>query len=62
MSDIVASTDPTVDARPSRWWFIAAGVVLLVLGVAGLYMTAAFTVASTLWYGVLLLIVRRQHS
>ncbi|WP_132256937.1 HdeD family acid-resistance protein [Methylobacterium segetis] len=56
MSDVAALRNQNVGARPSRWWFTAAGAVLLVLGVAGLYMTVAFTVASTLWYGVLLLI------
>jgi uncharacterized membrane protein HdeD (DUF308 family) len=55
MGDNVASKDPAFGARPSRWWFIAAGIVLLILGLAGLYMSAVFTVASTLWYGVLLL-------
>ncbi len=43
------------DSGRNRWWFIGAGTLLLLLGIAGLFMVITLTVASTLWYGVLLL-------
>jgi hypothetical protein len=35
----------------SRGWLLGVDVVALALGMAGLIMTFAFTVAGVLWYG-----------
>ena len=37
-------------------WMLALGILMVVLGAIGLYMTASFTVASVLLFGVLLVI------
>jgi uncharacterized membrane protein HdeD (DUF308 family) len=37
-------------------WMLALGILMVVLGVIGLYMTATFTIASVLLFGALLLI------
>lgn len=37
-----------------RWWFVGIGALLLILGIAGLFMAVSLTIASTLWYGILL--------
>jgi uncharacterized membrane protein HdeD (DUF308 family) len=42
-------------AGRARGWFVAVGSVLLVLGVIGLSMVVSLTIASTLWYGILLI-------
>lgn len=39
----------------ARGWFIAVGSLLLVLGIVGLFMVVTLTIASTLWYGILLI-------
>lgn len=41
-------------AGRARGWFLAVGILLLVLGIVGLFMVVSLTIASTLWYGVLL--------
>ncbi|ACA15351.1 conserved hypothetical protein [Methylobacterium sp. 4-46] len=56
MSGTAAFGNASADAGRNRWWFVAVGVLLLVLGLVGLSMTVAFTIASTLWFGVLLLV------
>jgi uncharacterized membrane protein HdeD (DUF308 family) len=40
----------------SRAWLFAVGVLALVLGAVGLYMTFGFIVVGVVWYGVLLII------
>jgi len=45
----------TDDAGRGRWWFIGVGTLLLILGIAGLFMVMTLTIASTLGYGALLL-------
>ena len=40
----------------TRRWPVAAGVAMLALGIAGLFMTVSFTIASVRWYGVLLIV------
>lgn len=55
MVGIATSNNRTGDAGRGRWWFIGVGTLLLILGVAGLFMGMSLTIASTLWYGVLLL-------
>lgn len=39
----------------SRWSFVTLGSLLVLLGFAGLFIMVTLTIASTLWYGVLLL-------
>lgn len=56
MSGGAAFNESALATRANQWWFVAAGVVLLILGAAGLYMTVTLTVVSTFGYGVLLLI------
>ena len=55
MSSTAAFRHGPADTRHGRRWFIAMGSVLLLLGIAGLLMVGTLTLASTLWYGVLLL-------
>ncbi|MCF4129869.1 HdeD family acid-resistance protein [Methylobacterium sp. SyP6R] len=43
-------------AGRDRGWFIAIGCALLLLGAAGLFMVTTLTIASTLWFGILLLV------
>lgn len=43
------------ELRKSWGWMLALGVLFLILGVIGLYMTAALTLASVLFFGALLL-------
>lgn len=38
----------------ARGWLLAVGALLLVLGIVGLFMVVTLTIASTLWYGILL--------
>ncbi|MGU3665344.1 HdeD family acid-resistance protein [Methylobacterium sp. A49B] len=52
----IATFDGTTDeSGRGRWWFVGIGTLLLVLGIAGLFMVITLTIASTLWYGALLL-------
>jgi uncharacterized membrane protein HdeD (DUF308 family) len=44
-----------VEAGRARGWFIAVGSLLLILGIVGLFMVVTLTIASTLWYGILLI-------
>lgn len=55
MVSIATFNGATDTAGRSRWWFIGAGVLLLLLGIVGLFMVVTVTIASTLWYGLLLL-------
>ena len=43
------------ELRRSWGWMLALGVLFLILGVIGLYMTTALTLASVLFFGALLL-------
>ena len=44
-------------ALPMRWgWVFALGVLCITLGIVGLFMTIALTVAGVFWYGVLLIV------
>ncbi|GJE02751.1 HdeD family acid-resistance protein [Methylobacterium isbiliense] len=56
MSSTMSPRDASAGAARGRWWLIAVGALLLALGLLGLSLTLAFTIASTLWYGVLLLV------
>lgn len=42
-----------VEVRANCGWLMAMGVVVTVLGIAGLYMAGALTIASLWWFGVL---------
>ncbi|MBK3403260.1 DUF308 domain-containing protein [Methylorubrum populi] len=55
MGSIAAFNGAAATAGRSRWWFIGAGTLLLLLGIAGLFMVVTLTIASTIWYGALLL-------
>ena len=52
------SHDPWgLGALREHWaWMLALGILMVVLGVIGLYMTATFTIASVLVFGALLVI------
>ncbi|KMO33228.1 hypothetical protein VQ03_25310 [Methylobacterium tarhaniae] len=47
---------PHLGAGRDRGWFIAIGCALLLLGAAGLFMVTTLTLASTLWFGILLIV------
>ncbi len=55
MANVSTSRYEPTDAWNGRWWFIGMGIVMLALGITGLLMTVAFTIVSTVWYGVLLM-------
>lgn len=55
MVSTVTFNGTTDNAGRGRWWFIGVGTLVLILGIAGLSMVMSLTIASTLWYGVLLL-------
>ena len=55
MATNLASAVVEPGAGRSRVWLLGVGVIALILGLAGLVMTLAFTVASVVWYGVLLI-------
>jgi uncharacterized membrane protein HdeD (DUF308 family) len=56
MATNLASAVVEPGAGRSRVWLLGVGVTALILGLAGLVMTLAFTVASVVWYGVLLIV------
>ncbi len=45
-----------VSLRQKSGWLLAAGVSLVVLGVVGLLMTAALSIASAIWFGAMVLV------
>jgi uncharacterized membrane protein HdeD (DUF308 family) len=45
-----------VPLRQKSGWLLAAGVTLIVLGVLGLLMTAALSIASAIWFGAMVLV------
>lgn len=55
MSGTATFGSPHVETGRARGWFIAVGSLLLVLGIVGLFMVVTLTIASTLWYGILLI-------
>ncbi|MBE7198857.1 MAG: DUF308 domain-containing protein [Parafilimonas terrae] len=55
MASIAIFDGTTDEPGRGRWWFVGIGTLLLVLGIAGLFMVITLTIASTLWYGALLL-------
>lgn len=55
MSGTATLGSPHVETGRARGWFIAVGSLLLVLGIVGLFMVVTLTIASTLWYGILLI-------
>lgn len=54
MSGTATFGSPHVETGRARGWFIGVGSLLLVLGIVGLFMVVTLTIASTLWYGILL--------
>ena len=46
----------SADLQKSWGWLLALGLVSIVLGTLGLYMTFALTLASVLFFGVLILV------
>lgn len=55
MISIVTSNATSGVSGRGRGWFVGVGTLLLLLGIAGLSMVMTLTIASTLWYGALLL-------
>ncbi|WP_157961350.1 HdeD family acid-resistance protein [Microvirga flavescens] len=41
--------------RSARFWLLGAGLLAILLGGIGLYMTLGITIASVMWYGALML-------
>jgi uncharacterized membrane protein HdeD (DUF308 family) len=56
MSDATSPGYRPVRHWHGQWWSIAAGAVILILGIAGLFMTVSLTVVTVRWYGVLLIV------
>lgn len=56
MSGTATFGNAPAGAGRGRGWFVGVGSVLLLLGIAGLFMVVTLTIASALWYGVLLLV------
>lgn len=56
MTDIVVPPGShSLQPPHRRRWLIGVGILTLLLGLAGLMMTVAFTIVGTIWYGMLLI-------